>query len=75
MILHIRVVPKSSRTAVKEDNGGWKVYLTRPARDGLANEQLVEVLSGYLKVKKYLIRIIKGEKSRNKIIEVDDGNG
>jgi uncharacterized protein (TIGR00251 family) len=75
MILHVRVVPKSSRTAVKQEEAEWKVYLTKPAQDGLANEQLREVLSEHLKVKKYRIRIIKGEKSRNKIIEVDDGNG
>jgi uncharacterized protein (TIGR00251 family) len=75
MILHIRVVPKSGRAAVKEEGGGWKVYLTRPAQDGLANKQLVEVLSEHLKIKKYRIKIIKGEKSRNKTIEVDDGNG
>ena len=73
--MHIRVVPQSSRTAVKEDGGVWKVYLTRPAQDGLANKQLVEVLSEHLKIKKYRIKIIKGEKSRNKTIEVDDGNG
>ncbi len=75
MILHVRVVPRSSRSAVKQENGGYKVYLTRPAQDGEANEQLVEVLSEYLKIRKYRIRIIKGERSRNKIVEVDDGNG
>ncbi len=71
MILNIRVIPKASRNLVKKENGSFKVYLTQPAYEGLANKQLVELLAGYLKVKKYQIKIIKGGKSRNKVIEAD----
>lgn len=70
MFLNIRVVPKASRNLVKEEDKGLKVYLTRPAQDGLANEQLIVLLSEYLKVKKYQLKIIKGHKSRDKLIEV-----
>lgn len=72
MILNIRVIPKASRNLIKEDKGGLKAYLTKTPHDGLANKQLIELLSAYLKVRKYEIRIIKGEKSRNKTIEIDD---
>lgn len=72
MILSIRVSPKASRNLVKREPGGLKVYLTKPALDGLANEQLIDVLSGYLKVKKYQIRITKGLKSRDKVVEVNE---
>lgn len=71
MILSIRVIPKSSRNLVKEEEGRLKVYLTKPATEGLANKALVDLLARHLKVKKYNIRIIKGEKSRDKVIEVD----
>jgi uncharacterized protein (TIGR00251 family) len=70
MILNIRVIPKASRTLIKKENGPLKIYLTKPAQDGLANAQLIDLLSGYLKVKKYQVRIIKGENSRNKLVEV-----
>ncbi|MFA5062892.1 MAG: DUF167 domain-containing protein [Candidatus Omnitrophota bacterium] len=70
MILSVKVVPKASRNLVKEDPNGLKVYLTKPAQDGLANEQLVSLLSGHLKIKKYQIKIIKGGKSRNKLVEI-----
>jgi hypothetical protein len=71
MILNVRVTPKSSRNSVKKENDILKVYLTKPAQDGLANAQLIEILSEYLQVKKSQIKIIQGEKSRNKLIEIN----
>lgn len=70
MILNVRVVPKSSRAVVTKADEGLKVYLTRPAQDGLANKQLIELLSEYFKVKKYQLKIIKGHKSRDKLVEI-----
>ena len=70
MIFKVRVMPKASRNLVKEEANSFKVYLTKPAQDGLANEQLLELLSSHLKVKKYQIKIIQGAKSRNKLVEV-----
>ncbi len=70
MILNVRVQPASSRNLVKEEKGVLKVYLTKPAQEGLANRQLVELLAAHLKVKKYQIKIIKGQNSRNKLIEI-----
>ena len=71
MILHIRVVPKSSRNVIKKENNSFKVYLTQPARNGLANKQLIELLAEHLNLKRYQIKIIQGEKSRDKVIEID----
>lgn len=71
MILEVRVIPKAKRNLIKKENNLLKIYLTRPAHDGQANAQLIEFLSKELKVKKYQIRIIKGETSRQKLIEID----
>ena len=70
MILNIRVIPKASRNLVKKENDILKVYLTKPPEDNLANEQLIEVLAEHLKIKKYRIKIAKGQKSRNKSVEI-----
>lgn len=70
MILNVRVQPGSSRNLVKEENGVIKVYLTKPAQEGLANKQLIELLAGHFKAKKYRIKIVKGENSRDKLVEV-----
>ena len=71
MILNIRVVPKSSRKLIEKENNRFKVYLTRAPHNGLANKQLIELLAEHLKVRKYQIKIIQGEKSRDKVIKVD----
>lgn len=70
MILNVRVQPSSSRNLVKEEKGVLKVYLTKPAQEGLANRQLIELLAVHLKVKKYQLKIIKGQNSKNKLIEI-----
>ncbi len=71
MVLNIRVCPRSSRNYVEQNKDGLKVHLTKPACDSLANRQLIDLLSGYFKIKKYQIRIKSGEKSRDKLIEID----
>ncbi len=70
MILNVRVRASSSRNLVKEEKDALKVYLTKPPHEGLANRQLIELLADYLKVKKYRIKIIKGQNSRNKSVEI-----
>lgn len=75
MNLNIRVIPKASRSLIREENDSLKVYLTKAAQDGLANKQLIELLAAHLRVKKYQIKIIKGEKSRNKVVAIDTSAG
>jgi hypothetical protein len=70
MILSIRVIPKASRNLIKKQGEHLKIYLTKPATEGLANAQLIDLLSEYLQVKKYQIKIIRGATSRNKLIEI-----
>ncbi|HOW42224.1 MAG TPA: DUF167 domain-containing protein [Candidatus Omnitrophota bacterium] len=70
MRISVRVVPRASRTAVKEENGVLKVYLTRPAQDGQANAQLIAVLADHFQVKKYQIGIVAGQTSRTKIVDI-----
>lgn len=72
MLLKIKVAPRASRNLVKEENGSFKVYLTKPAYDGLANQQLLALLSEYLKVKKYRLEIVSGAKSRNKVVKIHE---
>ncbi len=70
MIIGVRVIPKASRVAVTKESQGLKVYLTKPPHDGLANGQLIGALAEYFGVKKYQVKILKGETSRNKLVEI-----
>ncbi len=71
MILNIRVIPKSGRALIKKENNCLKVYLTKPPEGGLANKQLIDLLAEYLNKKRYQIKILKGKKSRDKLVEID----
>lgn len=71
MILNIRVIPKAGRNLIKEESNYLKAYLTKPPQNGLANKELIGLLAEYLGVRKYQIKIIKGEKSKNKTVKID----
>lgn len=60
----------AKRSKVVNDEGNFKIYLNAPAVEGKANKALIEVLAGYFSVKKSQVVILKGEKSRNKIVEI-----
>jgi len=70
MQLEIKVIPGASRNMIKQEGGVTKVYLTAPPIDGKANQALIKFLAKYYDVSKSSIEIIRGEKSRNKIIEI-----
>ena len=71
MRFKIKVVPNAKQNKVIEEANRLKVYLTAPPVEGKANKALVEFLSEHFGVKKNKIRIIRGEKSREKAIEID----
>jgi len=71
MIFNVHVSPRASHNRVEQKGDKLKVYLTKPAVQGMANKQLVGLLSEYFKIKKYKIIIKSGEKSRDKLVEID----
>lgn len=72
IIIKVKVQPRSSRKGIAGVSGDTlKVRLTSAPVDNAANEQLTEVLSQGLNVKKSSIRIVRGLSSRQKVIEID----
>lgn len=71
MRLTVKVIPRAKVNKIIYNQQEIKVYLTKPAVEGKANKQLCKILADYFKVKPYQIQIIKGEKSRSKLIQVD----
>lgn len=69
----VRVMPRASRREVVEEAPGkLKVYVTAAPEDGKANEAVRELLAEYFHAPKTRVRILKGEKSRNKIVEINE---
>ncbi len=72
MEIEVKVIPSARKNAICQEGGRYKVHLTAPAVDGKANEVLVKFLAGHYGVRKNQIEIIKGLKSRHKIIIIRD---
>jgi len=70
--IHIKVIPNAGKSKVIEEGGMLKVRVAASAFDGKANKAVIEILSEFFNVRKSNIKIIKGEKSRNKIVEIGD---
>jgi uncharacterized protein len=67
----VRVQPRASRDEViGAIDGAMKVCLQAPALENRANEALCEYLALLLKTPKSAVRILSGERSRNKRIAI-----
>ena len=67
----VRVQPRASRDAIAgEYQGALKVRLTAPPVDDKANAALCRLLAGRLKVPLSAVRILSGQRSRSKRVEV-----
>ncbi|HVX40936.1 MAG TPA: DUF167 domain-containing protein [Gemmatimonadaceae bacterium] len=68
----VHVQPRASRSEVAGVHGdALKVRLTSPPVDGAANEALVEFLAALFAVGRRDVRILAGETSRSKVVEID----
>ena len=71
VVFAVRVQPRASRNAVEgEWQGALKVRLTAPPVDGKANAALCVFLAEQLNIPRSAVRILAGERSRNKRVEV-----
>ena len=73
ILLNIKVVPNSSKTMVMgiEEAGivaepFLKIKISSPANENKANEELIKFLSKELKIPKSSIKLLKGEKNKEK---------
>ncbi len=69
-VINVKVIPNAKKNEVTEEAGRLKVHVQAPAVDGRANKAAIEALAEYFRVKKSGIRIIRGEKKREKVVEV-----
>jgi len=67
----VRVQPRTPRSGVSGVHAGvLKVKLHAAPVDGAANEELVDLLAEWLGVARRDVRIVIGEASRSKVVEV-----
>lgn len=70
--INIYVQPRASKTTVAGMHDGCvKVRLAAPPVDGAANAALIEFVAERLGIAKSRVRIVSGQASRRKVVEVD----
>ncbi len=70
MKLKIKVIANAKKSNVIQEKNFLKIKVDAPAQKGKANKRLIEILAEHFKVSKTKIKIIKGHKSREKVIEL-----
>jgi uncharacterized protein (TIGR00251 family) len=71
-IIDLRVIPRSPRTRVDGMRGGaLLIRLAAPPVEGAANDALIGFLSDTLDFPRRSIRIVSGEKSRDKRVAIE----
>ena len=70
-VFPVRVQPRASKDEIAGEMGGaLKVRLRAPAVEDRANDALVEFLAQLLKTPKSAVRILSGDRSRTKRLEI-----
>jgi hypothetical protein len=71
MLIKVKVFPNSKKQEIiKRKLDEFLVYLQSKPEKGQANKELISLLSVYFNTPPERVRIIKGQKQRNKIIEI-----
>ena len=68
----ITVKPRANREMIESRiDSEYHVSVNAPAEKGKANEAVVALLAGYFSVPRSRIKIVRGNSSRRKLIEID----
>jgi hypothetical protein len=71
MRILVKVKPNSKHEKIEKiNNQEFVLWVRQPAKEGRANQAVIEFLSEYFGVAKRRIEIIRGHKNKNKIIDI-----
>ena len=71
MKIAVKVIPNAKQADVLEESeNSFRVKVDAPPKEGKANKRLIEILAQYFDVAKSKVKLVKGEKSRQKIVEI-----
>ncbi len=70
MKIQVKVIPKSSREELVASGDIIKAYVKEAPDKGKANKALIELIAKEYGIRKSNVRIIRGETSRDKVVEI-----
>ncbi len=67
----VTVKPQTKKAEIRNTaDGGLIASVQAQAHQGKANEALIQLLAGYFSTSKSSVRIIRGQTSRKKLVEI-----
>lgn len=67
----ILVKPRARQEKIERiSESEYTVWVRAPAHEGKANEAVIELLAGHFSVPKSSVRIVLGEKSKKKLVQI-----
>ncbi|MEK7576692.1 MAG: DUF167 domain-containing protein [Patescibacteria group bacterium] len=70
MRVEVTVRPQAHENKVEKTDTGFKVWTTAPAREGRANEAIIQFIAEYLDTAPSNIKILRGHTSHKKLVEI-----
>jgi len=71
MLIKVKVFPNSKKEEViKKSEDSFEVKVKAKPERGMANKEVLEILSVYFEIPESKIKLVKGFKKRNKIFEI-----
>jgi uncharacterized protein (TIGR00251 family) len=70
MRIAVKVHPRAKRTRLSGGPEEYKLEVTAPPVEGAANDAVIEFFARGLRLPKSAVRIVTGEHSRRKVVEI-----
>jgi uncharacterized protein (TIGR00251 family) len=67
MIINVKIKPSSRESKIEQKDGAYIAYVKASPEDNKANIELIKLLKKYFSKD---VRIVRGAKSKNKVVEV-----
>ncbi len=72
MVIRVRVIPNAGENEIVGRIGSTvRLKVAAPAIDGEANKELCAFLAEFFEVKSRMVKIVRGEKGREKTVEIE----
>lgn len=68
--IKVTVKPNAKKEAINYKDGVYEVKVSKPPIEGKANENVIKLIADYFQVPKSYVKIIRGEASRIKFLEI-----
>ena len=70
MKIQVKVKPGSKSEGISREGASFTVMVREPPREGRANQAVIKLLAAYFGVPQSQVRVLSGQRSRNKVIEI-----